>query len=52
VDENAPDSRCHNNESDSIEIDESDLQERKQEEPIISTFRGMTMNAREEQENA
>jgi hypothetical protein len=42
--ENVFDSILRNNESDSIETDERDSQERKQEEPIISTVRGMTMD--------
>jgi hypothetical protein len=37
--ENVSDSILRNNESDSIEIDERDLQEWKQEEPIISIVR-------------
>jgi hypothetical protein len=41
-----------NNELDSIETDERDLQELKQEEPIISTVRGMTIDRSEELENA
>jgi hypothetical protein len=50
--ENASGSIFRNNESDSIETDERDSQSAKQEEPIISTIRGMTMDAREELENA
>jgi hypothetical protein len=52
VDENASDSIHRNNEPDSIETNERDLQPRKQEESRISIFAGMTMNGREEQENA
>jgi hypothetical protein len=52
VNENASDSICRNNESDSIETDERDLQELKQEELIISTARGMMIDGREELENA
>jgi hypothetical protein len=33
-------------------FDDSDPQSEKQEEPRISSFRGMTMDVREEQENA
>jgi hypothetical protein len=51
VDENVDDSILRKNESDSIETDERDLQLRKQEEPIISTVRGMTIDEREESEN-
>jgi hypothetical protein len=51
VDENASDSILRNNESDSIETDERDSQKRKQEEPIISTVRGMTIDGREEKQN-
>jgi hypothetical protein len=50
--ENAEDSILRNNESDSIETEERDLQTLKQEEPIISTVRGMTIDGREERENA
>jgi hypothetical protein len=50
--QNAEDSILRNNESDSIETDERELQQLKQEEPIISTVRGLTMEAREEKENA
>jgi hypothetical protein len=50
--ENAEDSILRNNESDSIKTDERDLQTRKQEEPIISTVRGMTIDVREDSENA
>jgi hypothetical protein len=39
--ENAEGSILRNNEPDSIETDEMDLQRLKQEEPIISTVRGM-----------
>jgi hypothetical protein len=39
--ENVFDSILRNNESDSIETDERKLQPWKQEEPIISTVRGM-----------
>jgi hypothetical protein len=49
---NACDSICCNNESDSIEMDESDLQSEKHEEPRISTVRAMTMDVRKESENA
>jgi hypothetical protein len=52
VDENAEDSILRNNEHDSIETDERELQLWKQEEPRISTFRGMTIDGREELENA
>jgi hypothetical protein len=52
VDKNAPDSIRPNSESGSIAIDESDLQREKQEEPRISTVRGMIMEVREEQKNA
>jgi hypothetical protein len=50
--ENAEDSILRNNEPDSIKTDERDLQELKQEKPIISTVCGMTMEAREESRNA
>jgi hypothetical protein len=49
---NAEDSILRNNEPDSIKTDERDLQPWKQEEPIISTVRGMTMDGREKLENA
>jgi hypothetical protein len=52
VHENASDSIRRNNESDSIEIDESDSQLEKQPELRISTVRGMAMDVREEKENA
>jgi hypothetical protein len=52
VDENASDSILRNNESASIDTDERDLQPLKQEEPIISTVRGMTIDGREDLENA
>jgi hypothetical protein len=45
VNENAHDSIRRNNESESIEIDESDLQPEKQEEPRISMVRGMQTKA-------
>jgi hypothetical protein len=50
--ENANDSIRLNNDPDSIEIDESDLQRLKQDEPRTSTLRGITMDGREEPENA
>jgi hypothetical protein len=50
--ENAKGSILRNNEPDSMETDERDLQPRKQEEPIISTIRGMMIDTREESENA
>jgi hypothetical protein len=52
VDENASDSICRDNESDLIETDERRLQPRKQEELIISTVRGMTIDGREDLENS
>jgi hypothetical protein len=52
VHEKASDSIRRHNESDSIKINETALQPLKQEEPRISTVRGMTMDAREEKENA
>jgi hypothetical protein len=52
VDENASDSILRNSEPDSIKTDERDLQSLKQEEPIISTVRGMTIDGREELEKA
>jgi hypothetical protein len=52
VHENALGSILRNNESDSIETDERDPQQVKQEEPIISTVRGMTIDEREELKNA
>jgi hypothetical protein len=52
VDENTSNSILRNNEPDSMETDEKDLQPRKQEEPIISTVRGMTIAAKEEKTNA
>jgi hypothetical protein len=48
VDENAYDPILRNNESDSNEIDENDLHMEKQDEPRISTVRGMMMDVREE----
>jgi hypothetical protein len=52
VNQNASDSILRNNESDSIKSDERDLQQLKQEEPRISTVRGITIEVREERENA
>jgi hypothetical protein len=52
VNEKASDSILRNDESDSIEADEKDSQKLKQEEPIIPTVRGMTIDGREELENA
>jgi hypothetical protein len=52
VNKNVSDSIQRNNESDSNKTDESDPQPLKQEEPRISTVRGMTMDRREELENA
>jgi hypothetical protein len=49
---NTCDSIRPHNESDSTETDESDSQQLKQEEPRISTIRGMMMEVREEPENA
>jgi hypothetical protein len=49
---NAPGSICRSNESDSKETDESGIQPKKQEELRISTVSGMTMDTREERENA
>jgi hypothetical protein len=48
VNENASDSIFRNDESDSIEIDESDLQSLKQDEPRISTVHGMRINVSRE----
>jgi hypothetical protein len=50
--ENAKDSILRNHEPDSIKTDEKQLQELKQEELIISTVRGMTIEGREEPEKA
>jgi methylase of polypeptide subunit release factors len=50
--ENAENSILRNNESDLIETDERDLQKLKQEEPIFSIVRGMTMDEGEEPKNA
>jgi hypothetical protein len=50
--ENASDLICFSLESDSIEIDESDLQLKKQREPRISTVRGITIDISEQLENA
>jgi hypothetical protein len=50
--ENARDSIHWNDESNSIEIDGSNPQSLKQEEPRISIVRGITMDAREELKNA
>jgi hypothetical protein len=49
---NAFDSILRNSESDSIEIDESDLQSLKQDEPRISTVRGVMIDVREEPQDA
>jgi hypothetical protein len=51
IDENTLDSIRRNYESDSMEIDQSDMQQLKWEESRISSLRGMPMNAREELEN-
>jgi hypothetical protein len=48
VDENSPDPRCRNTESDSITTDERELQSLKHPEPISSTVRGMMIDRREE----
>jgi hypothetical protein len=50
--ENACDTMRHNSESDSIEIDQSLLQPKKQPEPRIPTPCQMTPDLREEYENA
>jgi hypothetical protein len=50
--ENAKDSILRHNEPDYIKTDERNVQSLKQEEPIISTVRGMTISRREEMENA
>jgi hypothetical protein len=52
VNKNASDSILHNNEPNSMKTDETYPQPEKQEEPIISTVRGMMINARDQQENA
>jgi hypothetical protein len=52
VDENASDSILRNDEPDSIKTDVRDLQELKQEEPIISTVRGTTIDGRDERPQA
>jgi hypothetical protein len=41
-----------NRESDSIEIDESDLQSLKHDEPRTSTFRGISIECNDESANA
>jgi hypothetical protein len=48
----AKDSILRKKELDLIETDERDLQEQKQQEPIISIVRGMTIDGREEPRNA
>jgi hypothetical protein len=50
--ENVLDSIRMNREFDSNEIDESDLQSRKHDDPRISTVRGMSIDASDEHENA
>jgi hypothetical protein len=52
VAQNAKDSICRKNICDSIETDERHLQQRKHSEPTISTVRRITMEVREELENA
>jgi hypothetical protein len=41
-----------NRESDSNEIDESDLQDEKHDDPRISTFRGISIDSSDDFENA
>jgi hypothetical protein len=51
-DENALDSIRVNREFASNVIDESDLHDRKHDDPRTSTFRGITIDERDENENA
>jgi hypothetical protein len=51
-DENADDSIRFNREFDSNEIDESDLQDEKHDDPRISTFRGISIDLTDDSRNA
>jgi hypothetical protein len=48
---NAPDSIQVNRELDSNEIDESDLHSEKHDDPIISTFGGISIDSSDDHEN-
>jgi hypothetical protein len=52
IDENASDSIRFNRESDANEIDESDPQYEKHDDPRISTFRGISIDRSDENLNA